>query len=217
MYRWCLALMLFCSAAMFAQESRGIIRGTVLDEAGTPVANAYVAADMMASDKIARVLETYTDLTGQFVFEGLSLGEYRVSAQKETEGYLSTRPNVFEHNAPLTLSITPDDLSESATIRFSPKGAFLTGTVRDANTGARIPAEITLKPENGDGLLGTGTNGKESFRLAVPANAGFTIEISSPGYKTWTYRDETSAQQASVLKLDSGSEKKLDVRLDPQR
>jgi hypothetical protein len=216
MYRWRLALVLLCSAAMAGQDSRGIIRGTVLDEAGAPVANAYVAADMMAGGKIATVIETYTDPTGQFVFEGLSFGEYRVSAQKETEGYLSTRPNIFEHNLPLTLRITPDNLTESTTIRFSPKSAILTGTVRDATTGARIPAEITLKPENGDGLLGTGTNGKENFHLSVPANTGFTIEITARGYKPWTYRDEANPQQVGLLKLDSGSEKKFDVRLDPR-
>jgi hypothetical protein len=220
MYRWCLVLMLLCSAATVvaqSQESRAIIRGTVLDEAGSPVPNAYVAADMMASEKIAKVFETYTDLTGQFVLEGLPFGEYHVSAQKEAEGYLSTRPNVLQHNSPLEVRVTPDHEADAVTIHFSPRGAMLTGTVRDANTGASIPAEITLKPENGDGLLGTGTNGKENFRLAVPANEGFTLLISAPGYTTWTYREDANPEHPGVLRLGSGSEKKLDVRLDPQR
>ncbi|HET9697241.1 MAG TPA: carboxypeptidase-like regulatory domain-containing protein [Terriglobales bacterium] len=219
MYRWCFVLMLLCSAFVIsqAQDSHGIIRGTVLDEAGSPVQNAYVAADMMADGKIAQELKTYTDSTGQFVLEGLPLGEYQVSAQKEEDGYLSTRPNVFQHNKPVEVRLTPDNDSDSVTIHFSPKGAFVTGTVRDSKTGARVAAEITLKPENGDGLLGTGTNGKENFRLAVPANAGFTILISAPGYQNWVYRDEANPEQPGVLRLDSGSEKKLDVRLVPQR
>lgn len=219
MYRWCLALILLCSTAAViqAQESRGIIRGTVLDDAGSPVSNAYVAADMMASGKIAHVIETYTDSTGQFVFENLAFGEYQVSAQKEAEGYLSTRPNIFQHNPPLEVRLTPDNNSDSVTIRFSAKGALVTGTVRDAKTGARLPAEITLKPENGDGLLGTGTNGKENFRLAIPANSGFTMTVSAPGYNTWTYHDDSNPEQAGILRLESGAEKKLEIRLDPQR
>jgi uncharacterized surface anchored protein len=213
MTRWSV-LFLLVSWIAFAQD-RGLIRGTVLDETGAPVANAYVAIDTMSDGKVASTLNAYTDSTGQFVFDGLALGDYRVSAQKEDEGYLTTRPNVFEHNPPLLVSLTADDPAATATVHFSARGAVITGRIRDSQTGAPIAAQFTLKPENGDGLLGTGANGKDRFALSVPANAGFTIEISAAGYKTWTYTDSSHPGKAAVLRLESGSKLDWDIQLDP--
>jgi Carboxypeptidase regulatory-like domain len=213
MVRWG-ALLLLLSSIGVAQE-RGLIRGTVLDETGVPVVNAYVAVDAMSEGKISSTLNAYSDGSGQFVFDGLALGEYRVSAQKEDEGYLTTRPNVFEHNPPLIVKLTADVPAGTATVHFSARGAVLTGRVRDAKTGAPVAAQFTLKPENGNGLLGTGTNGRDKFTLSVPANAGFTLEVSAEGYKAWLYSDATHPEQAAILRLEPGSKKELNIDLDP--
>src|SRR5450432_651705 len=91
-----------------AAQVDGSIRGTVLAEDGAPVANAHVYADVMQGSKILTVLNENTDDLGIFTFSRLGVGEYRVSADKQEAGYLSTRPDIFISQPALTIVLTPD-------------------------------------------------------------------------------------------------------------
>lgn len=215
MYRLYLFFLLVASTVALAQElGRGIIRGTVLDEMGSPVTNAYVTADVMKGDRTLKALDTYTDSTGQFVFEGLSFGKFSVSAEKQADGYRSTRRDVFGQT-PLIVSLTSDELAATAIIRFPAKSGLISGWVRDAKTAVSIPAQLNVAPINGSRFLGTGTNGESEFHLLLPANSGFMLQVSANGYKPWVYEDVTNVSMPAQISLEPGTEMKMDIRLEP--
>jgi carboxypeptidase family protein len=215
------ALLFLSLVSAAAQSPDGAIRGTVLAEDGSPIADAHVSAEAMRGNVIQTVLDVNTDDYGIFVFAHLAMGEYRLSAEKQESGYLSTRPDIFSSRSPFLVSLTSDTPMFSTVIRFAPKAAVITGWVRDAATGASIAAHLSLAPmESNRGWSTTGTNRKFKFRLQIPANTDVKFGACSEGYRTWFYADPSNTSRAIPLKLRSGETKELNVTLekssDPQ-
>lgn len=154
------------------QVRDGSIRGTILADNGGPVADAHVFAEVVQGSKILTVLNTNADDLGVFAFSQLAFGEYRVSAQKEEAGHLSTRPDIFTCEPALTVVLTTDTPTATTLIRFRPKAGSITGWVRDSATGRSIAAHLGLAPMSGCGWSTTGTAGRFKFRLLVPADTG---------------------------------------------
>src|SRR5215470_12743299 len=71
-----LAALFLLAGAAYAQTFRGSINGTVTDASGAVVANAQVKAENKAT---ALVLSTTTTSEGQFAFQDLGIGLYKVS------------------------------------------------------------------------------------------------------------------------------------------
>jgi len=69
-------VMLLIAVAGYSQTFRGAINGTVTDQSGAVVASASVTATNVAT---AVVLSTVTTTDGQFAFQDLPLGAYKVS------------------------------------------------------------------------------------------------------------------------------------------
>src|SRR6266542_3601425 len=103
-----LSLLSVLSVSAATKVGDGSIRGTVLADDGAPVADAHVYAEVMQGSKIVTALNENTDDLGIFVFSRLAEGEYRVSAEKQEAGYLSTRPDIFISKPALTVVLTPD-------------------------------------------------------------------------------------------------------------
>lgn len=81
---WILAMILFVvSTSAQAQQTAGIIRGRVVDEAGQPIAGVRVVA---RGDALAP-REAIVDATGRYVLSGLPSGTYTVHV--EGQGYRS--------------------------------------------------------------------------------------------------------------------------------
>src|SRR5208282_5964258 len=122
-----LSLLFLITVCAAAQAREGSIRGAVLADDGSAVADAHVYAEVMQGSKILTVLNANTDDFGIFVLSGLGTGEYRVSADKEEAGYLSTRPDIFTSEPYLTVVLTPDTPTSTTVIRFHPKAGIITG------------------------------------------------------------------------------------------
>jgi hypothetical protein len=207
--------LLLLSLVSAAQSPDGSIRGTVLAEGGSPVADAHVYAEVMQGDVIQTVLDANTDDSGMFAFTHLGLGEYRLSAEKQESGYLSTRPDIFSSRSPFLVSLTSDTPTFSTVLRFAPKAAIITGWVRDAATGASIPAHLSLASiESNRGWSTTGTSGKFKFRLLIPANTDVKFGACSEGYRTWFYADPSNPSRGIPLRLKSGAKLDVDVVLE---
>jgi hypothetical protein len=206
--------MAFFALSAPAQNQEGLIRGTVLADDGSPVADAHLCADVMQGSTILTVLNTNTDDIGVFAFSGLALGEYRVSAEKQEAGYLSTRPDIFSCKPPLTLALTPGTPTTTTLIRFGPKAGVLTGWVRDSATSESIAAQLSLAPVSGCGWSGTGTSGKFKFRLLIPADTAINFGACAVGYKPWFYDDPSNPSHPLPLQLRPGAELKIDINLE---
>jgi hypothetical protein len=197
-----------------AQAREGSIRGTVLADDGGPIADAHVSAEVMRGSKILTVLNANTNDLGIFAFSGLGVGEYRVSAEKQEAGYLSTRPDIFTTEAALVVLLTPDAPVASTVIRFRPKAGIITGWVRDAATGKPIAAHLSLAPTSDGGWSTTGTNGRFKFRLMISADAAVKFGACAEGYKIWSNADPLNPSRPVPLQLRPGVELDIDINLE---
>lgn len=168
----------------------------------------------MQGEKILTVLSTNTDNLGTFLFPHVGLGEYRISAEKQEAGYLSTRPDIFVCTPPLTVVLTRDSLIANASIRFQPKAGTITGWVKDSDTGKSIAAHLSLAPVTGCGWSTTGTAGRFKFRLQVPADTPVRLGACAEGYKTWFYADPSNPSHFIPLELRPGTEFEIDINLE---
>ncbi len=209
-----LSLLSLLTVSASTQVREGSIGGTALADDGGPVANARVSAEVMQGSKILTVLNTNTDDLGVFAFSRLVAGEYRVSAEKQEAGYLSTRPDIFTSEPALTVVLTPDTPTVNTLIRFKPKAGSLTGWVRDSATGRSMAAHLSLAPTFGCGWSTTGTAGRFEFRLLVPADTPVNFGACAEGYKPWFYADHSNPSRSVPLKLGAGAELEINIMLE---
>ena len=194
-------LLTLCAAA----QREGSIGGTIYDHNGVPVTGAHVSAEVMRGDKVLTFLTTKANDHGRFLFSHLKLGEYRISADKQEAGYLSTAPDIFTCNPPLTITLSEEYPSADTSLRFMPKGATISGWVKDVKTSEAIPAHLSLAPISECGWSTTGTAGKYKFELLVPSDTPITFGACSEGYNPWT---------PLALNLRPGSKFEIDVLLE---
>lgn len=194
-------LLTLCAAA----QREGSISGTIYDHDGVPVAGAHVSAEVMRGNKILTVLAANANDHGRFLLSHLKLGEYHISAEKREAGYLSTAPDIFTCKPPLTIVLSEESPTADASVRFMPKGATISGWVKDAKTAEAISAHLSLAPVSDCGWLTTGTAGKYRFELLVPSDTPITFGACSEGYKPWT---------PLALNLRPGSKFEIDVPLE---
>lgn len=73
---WSTLMLLLVATSLFSQTFRGAINGTVTDPAGAVVAGASVKATNTATGVS---LDTKSTSDGQFAFQDLPLGNYKIS------------------------------------------------------------------------------------------------------------------------------------------
>jgi len=204
-------LLTVCASA----QREGSISGTVYDNEGIPVADAHVSAELMqGGEKILTVLTTNTNELGGFLFSHLNLGEYRVAAEKQEAGYLSTAPDILTCKPPLTIVLSEQSPIADTSVRFMPKGATITGWVKNSNTGKTIPAHLSLSSITECGWSTTGTSGQFKFRLLVPANTPIKFGACAEGYKSWFHADSSNPSQPLALELRPGALFEIEIRLE---
>lgn len=194
-------LLTLCAVA----QHEGSISGTIYDHDGVPVADAHVSAELMHGDKGLTALGTKTDDHGRFLFSHLSLGKYFISADKEEAGYPSTAPDMFACKPPLTITLSEESPRADTPVHLMPKGATISGWVKDIKTSEAIPAHLNLAPISECGWSTTGTDGQYRFELLVPSNTPITFGACSEGYKAWT---------PLALNLRPGERFEVDVLLE---
>jgi len=106
---------LLCAAGILNAQSGGTLTGTILDQAGKPIAGAIVTAKAAGS---ATAGTATTDADGHFSLPGLAAGSYTV--ESTSPGFArNTRLNVpISSGKPQDLSITlnVDSISQSITV-----------------------------------------------------------------------------------------------------
>jgi hypothetical protein len=207
--------LLWFTSSVDAQRTGGI-SGTVVTEDGYPVTDAHVSAEVMDGEKIVTGLIAQTDEHGRFAFTGLAFGKYRLSAEKQESGYLSTLSDIFNSRPEITANLTDNSPTFDTVIRFEPKAGVISGWVTDAATGRPIRGHLSLAPFSGrGGWSTTGTGGRFEFRLLVPSNIEVRFGACSEGYKRWVYAQPSQPSRLAPLKLKPDFEAKIEIRLEP--
>lgn len=191
-------------------SDRGTLEGRVLDTDGQPLAGAEVTLERIGSSVSTILPVGTTDEQGNFKFPALPAGQYRVHASKESEGYPSTRLDLYATGTEAVpqVVVVGGQVASDVIVRLGPKASKIVGKVTDASTGTPLEnASIVISRvgEPGSRLM-TGPNKEDekgSFELLLPP-VPVMIEISAPGYEK---------KQINSLQLLRGETRQFDISL----
>ena len=89
-----------------ADLGRGGLKGRILDSEGQPMVGAQVTLDKVGSWGSTLLPVATTDEHGEFSFPELMVGEYKVNASKEEDGYPNTRFVLYSTGAEVVPQVT---------------------------------------------------------------------------------------------------------------
>jgi len=194
------------SICSFAQGN-GAISGTVVDENGVPVSEAKVNAepeDRRPGSLLLHYVET--DSGGHFMISRLAWGKYKLFAKKDDSGYPDMRWSFYSDDIFPTATVTPTAPDVEVQIQLAPKAAVLTGSIANALTGAPLNAGLKLTravPPH----KWISTSVPPNYRVLLPPSSDILLEVSAPGFRTWT--------PGHPLRLAPGAELRMDISLEP--
>lgn len=210
------SLSVFLIVAPAAAQLPGSISGTVVGERGSPVTQAQVSVDPLDGrprGSAVRIVET--DEHGRFIMNNLDLMSYKVFAMKESEGYPNTAFGFYSNHIFPTVTLTASMPAADITLRVGPPAGVMSGSVTDVVTGTPVLAGFLLRrisdPDNWISM-----SQKADYRVLVPPSVRVSLEVSAPGYKTWYYGGPSDALKRPPIQLESGTEMKLDIQLQPE-
>lgn len=206
------ALIVFATLG-YSTDQLGRITGIVLNEDGQPMSHAVVCVEQVGSHKSE--CNVWTDPTGQFEIQHLSMGATHLYATKDEDGYSTLN----QTRARQTVTLTMQEPSASITIKLAPRAGILIGTVGDSVTGKPVNKMQVIWMATASSNAASGSSGtydKGEFRVNLPTKSDLLVFVSAPGYKTWFYRDLADPSQAE-LRLASGEQKSVDIELVPKQ
>jgi hypothetical protein len=202
----------FLTPARGTEVGEGVIQGVVLGEGGRPVGGAKVHAELKGVAMHTAIRYVETDENGFFVIDRLEFGTYYVSAKNEEKEYGDSGFSFFNDKPVPMAQISDQHKIADVVVDLGPKAGILTGTISDAATGKPIPASFYLAQMK-DRTKWMGTSAAPNFRVLIPSSKEMEVKVSAPGYETWVYPDPTILSR--VLRMDPGSEIRLDIQLKP--
>jgi len=127
-----LSAMLACGAALaVAQSTFGSIRGTVQDEQGAVVPGALITAQSLEENE---VLTTTSGADGDFVFENMKAGHYKITVHKDGFTDCVVPSTALEARQELRLPLTLAVSAETTTVEVVAEGQLVNtenGTLND--------------------------------------------------------------------------------------
>jgi len=178
-------LVLILASAVVAQETTGIIQGTVADAAGLVVAGASVSVVSDTTD-YTRTVTSGSD--GSFAFTELPPGHYHVKVTKE--GFKTQNQQGIELHAQSTVvanvKLAVGSVSEAVTVEANPLQVETTnGTLGDVLESAEVK-ELPLNGLNFIGLtlLVPGASTMDGFNASTKGVLGGSDIVFSGGQRT---------------------------------
>jgi hypothetical protein len=132
----------------------GDIKGTVIDQNGSPVTAATVYAvpqGLVLDDATPRSAKTNRD--GRFDFRGgFELRSYKLYARKDADGYLNPLDAFYgDRDSSLEVTLSSKHPSSTATVKLGKQAAEISGRVFDVQSGVPLMAYVGLTDEEGNG------------------------------------------------------------------
>ena len=211
-----ICLNLLCASAIVAQDG-GVIRGIVIDEHREPIGEALVHAEPIDGKiRASFVRWVETDGAGNFVIDGLSPGRYGVFAKKVDAGYPDPRLALYSDEDFLMVTITPSDSTAYVSVKLRPKAAFLMGTVNNSENGGPVSSSFRLvRSSSTEKWIITSVS--SNYQILIPPSADVLMQVTAPGFKTWSPPAPLNLKSGSRLVLNISLEPLHDPRLQPSR
>jgi hypothetical protein len=180
-----LAGLLMVTTSVLAQQTNGIIQGTVSDPAGAVLAGAQVSVVSDATD-YARTVNTAAD--GSFAFTELLPGHYHVKVTKE--GFKTeTQQNIELHVAStvvVNVKLAVGSVTDTLTVEANPIAVETTTATLGGITEAAQVQELPLNGLNFIGLtlLVPGASTQDGFNAGTKGVLGGSDIVFSGGQRT---------------------------------
>lgn len=201
---FCFLVLVFLVSTQDAQNPGGNgfgeVRGRVVDGTATPIEGAIVSSETTEEDGgngEAGILQTATtNKHGEFVLARVPEGVNLILASKAGDYYPDVRFAFFATDASAfpRVRVAPGAVVDNVVVRLTQKGGRIVGRIVDSRTGEPVIAcRIHLRRQDDPGLtLSIGPDMQGRFDLVVPARP-FFMEVSAPGYRTWSLPKEKGA------------------------
>jgi hypothetical protein len=207
------AAVVFLLNACLVSAVTGRISGTVVDEYGNPVPHVIVEAVPTNVELVRTMSKAITDANGWFVL--------RVDAGGEPDGmrwgvYPSQPTSYFRwslDNARTSggygqeVRLTPQVPDVTVQLRLDLKVGLLKGQVTDAVTGVPLRPKFELSWASHP-INAMRESTLSLYRISLPADIEITVQVTSPGYKQWSY--------PGTISVRSGQERTLDIQMESE-
>lgn len=180
-----LLVLIVASGTLLAQsttkDASGEIKGTVVDQSGSPVASAtvYAIPQGLALDDIAP-RSVKTDSNGVFDFHrGLELRPYKLYSRKDADGYVNPLDEFYgDPDSALEVALTRKHPSSTVKLKLGRQAAVISGKVFDVESGTPLKAYVGLMDEEGNGhsVVVDG-----DYNLVVPSEKNVTLMLTVLG------------------------------------
>lgn len=159
----------------------GEIRGTVIDQTGSPVSSAtvYAVPQGLVLDEVTP-RSAKTNSNGRFDFRGgFELHSYRIYARKDADGYLNPLDAFYgdgDNSAEVALS--PKHPTSTVMVKLAKQAAVISGKVFHVESGTPLKAYVGLTDAEGNGhsVVVDG-----DYNLVVPSEKSVTLIVTVIG------------------------------------
>lgn len=181
-----LLVLIVVSGTLFAQSlgktSSGEIKGTVVDQNGSPVSSATVYAipqGLTLEDINPRSVKT--DSEGCFDFRGgLEFRSYKLYSRKDSDGYLNPFDAFYAdaENQPTEVALSREHPFSDVKVKLGRQAAVISGKVFEARSGTPLKAYVGLMDQEGNGhsVVVDG-----DYTLVVPSEKNVTLIVTVLG------------------------------------
>jgi hypothetical protein len=199
------------------KDDRGLIDGIVTYQDRKPVKGATVYAVPVGRPMGAKIPYAETDDTGYYAIHipRSWFGKFAVAAKKEAENFPDMSNEFYSDGNFQTATLSANHPAKTVLIRLGSKAGALTGTVRDAITGATLYPCLELRRRNGNFVSGSGLI-KENFRVLIPAETEVTVKMWLDGYRPWFYPGTDEQSRSGPLHPRPDEQKIIEIRLQPR-
>ena len=187
-----------------AKPVSGEIKGTVVDQDGTPVSAATVYAvpqGLGLDDSTPRSAKT--DSNGRFDFRGgFEFRSYKLYSRKDSDINLNPTDAFYgDQDSAVEVALTRKHPSSVITVNLGKQAGIISGKVFDVESGVPLKAYVGLMDDDGNGhsVVVDG-----DYELQVPAEKSVTVLVTVIGRRR-------PVVPVSSLRLDPGQRVYLDI------
>ena len=180
-----LLVLVVVSGTLIAQSPTkhlsGEIRGTVIDQTGSPVsaATVYAVPPGLVLDEVTP-RSAKTNSNGRFDFRGgIELHSYRIYARKDADGDLNPLDAFYgDGDRSVEVALSPKHPTSTVTVKLAKQAAVISGKVFDVNSGKPLKAYVGLTDAEGNGhsVVVDG-----DYNLVVPSEKSVTLIVTVIG------------------------------------